>query len=60
MEADVFVPPAQAATETIEPGQLEAFEHFREAGLTEIAPGLHEEPGRGIRQIGRFVIPAPR
>lgn len=38
--------------------QLEELERFREAGLTEIALGLHEDPAEGIRQIGEYVIPA--
>ncbi len=31
---------------------------FAAAGLTEIALGLHDEPAEGIRQIGRYLIPA--
>lgn len=38
--------------------QLDELEGFRAAGLTEIALGLHEDPAEGIRQIGRFVVPA--
>ncbi len=38
--------------------QLEELERFRAAGLTEIALGLHEDPAEGIRQIGKYVIPA--
>jgi hypothetical protein len=38
--------------------QIEKLEHFRNAGLTEIALGLHEAPADGIRRIGEYVIPA--
>lgn len=38
--------------------QLAELERFRAAGLTEIALGLHEDPAEGIRQIGKYVIPA--
>jgi alkanesulfonate monooxygenase SsuD/methylene tetrahydromethanopterin reductase-like flavin-dependent oxidoreductase (luciferase family) len=38
--------------------QLEELERFRKAGLTAVALGLHEDPAEGIRQIGKYVIPA--
>lgn len=38
--------------------QVEELERFRTAGLTEIALGLHEDPAEGIRQIGKYVVPA--
>lgn len=37
--------------------QLEELVRFRQAGLTEIALGLHDDPADGIRQIGEHVIP---
>ena len=37
--------------------QLEELNRFRDAGLTEIALGLHEDPAEGIRQIGEYVVP---
>ncbi len=33
-------------------------EALRDAGQTEVALGLHDDPEEGIRQIGRYVVPA--
>lgn len=37
---------------------LAELHRFREAGLDAIALGLHDDPAEGIRQIGRYVVPA--
>ncbi|MFQ5636310.1 MAG: LLM class flavin-dependent oxidoreductase [Gammaproteobacteria bacterium] len=39
---------------------VEHLQAFRDAGLTSIALGLHDDPAEGIRQIGEFIVPAFR
>lgn len=37
---------------------VDELREFRDAGLTAIALGLHDDPAEGIRQIGKYVVPA--
>jgi hypothetical protein len=40
--------------------QLERFQQFADAGMTELSLRLHDDPMEGLELIGEHVIPALR